>query len=336
MNDNVPSNIVRTYIAGVKPYLGKPYDLVRFLTEIDDIVPVIANLSELEILIRFKQILSKLEEKARNILHEDPTTWDQVRALLVRNFADNTDIGTLIVNMERITYQGSIQRTYDALLRAQVRMFERIELGNDPMEEKIILKRSVKRRTYMHFRKSLPQACQGALTSRNCETINDAIQILHDEEFLTYNRYHEDNRSPQNNDQYNRYNNNSRPQRQQNHVTDRPNYRNQNTGNNQFNYRNQDVAHNRPNFQNQNNPRPHQNNPRPYQNNPRPYQNNPRQHQNFQPNYSRQQRAPWNNQNNNSQQYRQQPSNAIPQPRQEPMEVDQNFHLMASADPTTR
>lgn len=313
----MPSNIVRTYIAGVKPYLGKTNDLTRFLTEIDDIVPTLASLTELEITIRFKQILSKLEERARHVLYEKPTTWEQVRTLLIRNFADNTDLGTMIVNMERTPYLGSIQRTYDSLLTSQVRMLERIELSRDPEEEKILLTRSVKRRTYMHFRKSLPQACQGALTSRNCENICDAIQILHEEEFLNYNRYYEDNRI-NNNRNYDH-----RPQRQYN----------------QYNQRTNNPNH-RPNFQNNNNRNlnPQSNTRNTWQPNyerGRQYNQNPQHNQ-----FNNQQRAPrdryqYNNQSQQTRQRFNQNNSVAPQPRAEPMEIDQNFHLLASDNQLT-
>lgn len=217
------SNLVKSFISDLTPYLGEYDDLSRFLADVEDIIPPLTKLEPLETLIRFKQITQKLRGKARRILQEKPETWEQVRTLLIRECADRMDIGAQIVAMERIGYQGSIYRTYEKLLHWQIRMIDKIELGTDPVEEKTLLSNSVKRRCYLQLRKSLPQACQGALTSRNCTSLTDAIRILHEEDFLAYDRYHEDRRVP------NHPTNNSPMRPFQNHSKDRNNnYHNQN------------------------------------------------------------------------------------------------------------
>lgn len=137
--------------------------------------------------IRFKQILGKLEGSARDILQEKPLTWEHVRNLLIRTQADPTDIGTQILHMERISYTNSPLHTYNLLRAAQTRMLDKIQLTNDPDVEKDLLRTTVKKRTFVQFRKSLPQACQGALTNRGCNSIHEAIQILQEEDF-----HHED------------------------------------------------------------------------------------------------------------------------------------------------
>lgn len=322
--ETMDSRLVRTYIAGLRPFTGKSEDLMRFLSEVEEIIMTLQTLPDLEITIRFKQILAKLEEKARLVLYEKPNTWDQVRSLLIRNFADSTDVRTLITQMERIPYQGSIQRTYDAILQAQVKMCERIDFSRDPEEEKQLLRRCVKRRTFMHFRKSLPQACQGALTARNCDNISHAIQILHQEEFLNYDRYHEDHRAPNrvhHSSPNNRFE--QRPSRPQ-QFQDKKHYpqRNSNLPNNQFsqnNYqRNQNFLTNRfrqnnfqrnPNFQNNRFP---QNNFQKHSN----FQNNFQRHPNFQNNFQGNQFMR-NNYRNGSQQTHQ------PRPNQQ----NQKCHL---------
>lgn len=193
-NNAMRSNLVKSFISDLTPYLGEYDDLSRFLSDVEDIIPPLTELDPLETLIRFKQITQKLRGKARRILQEKPITWDQVRTLLIRECADRLDIGSQIVAMERVTYMGTIYKTYEKLLYWQTRMLDKIELGTDPAEEKTILINSVRRRCYLQLRKSLPQACQGALTSRNCQSLTEAIAILHDEDFLTYDRYHEDRR----------------------------------------------------------------------------------------------------------------------------------------------
>lgn len=194
--NQMQSNLVKSFISDLTPYLGEYDDLSRFLADVEDIIPPLTELDPLETLIRFKQITQKLRGKARRILQEKPETWEEVRSLLIRECADRMDIGSQIVAMERVGYAGTIYKTYERLLYWQIRMIDKIELGTDPAEEKTLLINSVRRRCYLQLRKSLPQACQGALTSRNCQSLTDAIKILHEEDFLTYDRYHEDRRAP--------------------------------------------------------------------------------------------------------------------------------------------
>lgn len=242
------SNLVKSFISDLTPYLGEYDDLSRFLSDVEDIIPPLTELDPLETLIRFKQITQKLKGKARRVMQEKPSTWEEVRNLLIRECADRMDIGSQIVAMERVGYMGTIYRTYEKLLYWQTRMLDKIDLGTDPPEEKILLKNSVRRRCYMQLRKTLPQACQGALTSRQCQSLVDAIQILHDEDFLTYDRYHEDRRIP------NRHNNhpqkrdfNKPPNEEQTHnrhnqrqvrPSENQHHRYQNQNKNQYNERN--------------------------------------------------------------------------------------------------
>lgn len=190
------SNLVKSFISDLAPFIGEYDDLSRFLSDVEDIIPPLTELEPLETQIRFKQITQKLKGKARRILQEKPETWEQMRNLLIRECSDRMDIGSQIVAMERVGYLGSIYKTYEKLLYWQTRMLDKIELSSDPAAEKALLKSSVRRRCYMQLRKSLPQACQGALTSRQCSSLIDAIKILHDEDFLTYDRYYEDRRNP--------------------------------------------------------------------------------------------------------------------------------------------
>ena len=229
------SNIVRSYIEGIRPFYGESKDLLRFIKEVDDIIPTLATRDEIEVQIRFKQILSKIMGKARCVLYNTTETWGVVRSALIRTFADHVDIGTLFIRLEQITYQGSIMKTHDTIASHQIRLLEKIELSNDPPEEKRILVSSVKRRAFIQFRKCLPQACQGALTSRNCTTLSEAIQILQQEEFLNYDRYYEDRQFPsQQRNQFNR-----RTTHNHNHSRGNQNNYNQHANNN-----NQQVSRN--------------------------------------------------------------------------------------------
>lgn len=264
------SNLVKSFISDLTPYLGEYDDLSRFLSDVEDIIPPLTELDPLETLVRFKQITQKLKGKARRVMQEKPTTWDQVRSLLIRDCADRMDIGSQIVAMERVGYMGTIYRTYEKLLYWQTRMLDKIELGTDPPAEKTLLANSVRRRCYMQLRKSLPQACQGALTSRLCETLGEAIQILHDEDFLTYDRYHEDRRYP------------NRPT----NPTRKPTFPNP-THNNQRQIRPSDNQRNQNQHQNRNQPNDRNGQSRP------PRQN----HQRYNTNHSQQSRInkpkPW-------------------------------------------
>lgn len=301
--DHQASTIVRTYIAGIRPFIGEFSDLVRFLTEIEDITPTLSTLSELEIHIRFKQILSKLEGPARDILQENPERWDQVRNLLIRTYSDPLDLGTQILQMERINFTHSILQTYQLLRTAQTRMVDKITLSHDTIEEKELMKSTVKRKTYLQFRKSLPQACQGALTNRGCTTLLDAIQVLQEEDFIHYNRYHDDRRIPRL----------MNPQ----HHRQSPNINSSSPRN---------ITHHSPNNHAQPN--------RPYlppndRHHNQPRQNDRRHHNQ---NYNRNNNFPNNMQNR----YPRQPGQYSTQSRRnntnlaEPMEIDQNFHLGAS------
>lgn len=297
--DNQPSSIVRTYIAGIKPFSGEYADLVRFLTEIEDITPTLATLSELEIHIRFKQILGKLEGPAREVLQDNPQSWEQVRNLLVRSFSDHLDLGTQIVRMERIHYTNSIIHTHNLLRTSQTRMLDKITLSSDSDAEKTMLKEMVKRRTFLQFRKSIPQACQGALTNRGCASLLEAIQILQEEDFLNYDKYHEDRRIP--------YQHVNRSPHSSNHPPNQNHYQpNHNTQRN----RNQMNRHN-----NQNN-FPRSNN----------YNRNSNNNQNRYNNPNNYQRASYSGQTRRSN----------PQPVEQPMEIDQNFHVEDQETETER
>lgn len=334
--DSNPSSIVRTYIAGIRPYHGECEDLVRFLSEVDDIVPTLAILSDLEIMIRFKQILSKLEGKAYSILIEKPQTWDEAKTLLIRAFSDNTDLGTMIIQMERIFYQGSIQATYEKILAAQIRIIHKIELSNDPMEEKILFIRTCKRRAFMQLRKILPQAAQGALTSRGCDSISEAIQILHQEEFLNYNSFYSDRKIPQYNDNRNNRNfqnknfqndsrnfrNNSQQSSPNNSNSNQKNSNmnqhnsNRNNPNRNSNFERSNNNNNKRNFQNNNNFNRRNDNRNQFNRNNFHNQNSHRQN-NFQRHYENHQQQPNQSQGSGL--------NRV----HEPMEIE-NFQILAS------
>lgn len=318
------STNVRTYIEGLRPFWGESADLLRFLTEVEQIIPALADIHVVELQIRFRQILSKIMGEARVILDEKPTEWLTVRTLLIQNFSDRTDLGTQLSRMEQIPYLGSIYKTYLAIARAQTRMLDKIELSSDTPAEKTLMIGCVTRKSYQQFRKCLPQACQGALTSRQCSTIITAIQILHDEDFLTYDRYYEDRRQPrasnrgnvtpifnrnQGNSHYQTQNQNSRPgDRHQNN--NRGNYQNNNRGNYQNN--------NRGNYQNSHQIRMGNQ-----------YGFRPQYRDNHQPNNFR----------GTSQRTRQSQQNNFAAPvanlnAPEPMEIEQNFQLRASEQET--
>lgn len=258
------SNLVKSFISDLAPFIGEYDDLSRFLSDVEDIIPPLTELEPLETQIRFKQITQKLKGKARRILQEKPATWEEMRNLLIRECADRMDIGSQIVAMERVGYLGSIYKTYEKLLYWQTRMLDKIELGSDPVAEKTLLKNSVRRRCYMQLRKSLPQACQGALTSRQCSSLIDAIRILHDEDFLTYDRYHEDRRTPirqvhsYQKPNFQRLPQNTHPQHRGNNSQDRNDQRlpqpaqRQQPSRNQLPNQNRDQI-NRPNYQRYNN-----------------------------------------------------------------------------------
>lgn len=239
------SNLVKSFISDLNPYSGEYNDLSRFLTDVEDIIEPLSELDPLETLIRFRQITQKLRGKARRILQERPETWEAVKRLLIRECADQMDIGTQILAMERVTYQGSIYRTYEKIMDWQTRMLDKIDLSQDPHGERQILRDSVRRRCYMHLRKSLPQACQGALTSRLCTNISDAITILHEEDFLNYDRFYQDRKAPVRQFHPNPMN----PVRTQNMTNYRQNnnanYRNQNANLRTNNLRNNQQLENR-------------------------------------------------------------------------------------------
>lgn len=164
-----------------------------------------------------------------------------------------------------------------------------------------MLRDMVKRRTYLHFRKSLPQVCQGALTNHGCHTLLDAIQALQEEDLLNDSRYEERRNS--------RLINTNRQ-----FIPHNPSHPN--------NYR---QSNNYPNNYHNNNTRP---NNQPFPQNNVPRQQNPpiRNHIPFPNNRPQSNQNRYPNNGSQSGQSRRYPANN----RAEPMDVDQNFHVQAS------
>lgn len=174
---------VRTYLETVKPYSGEKEDLVRFISAIEKIVPVMGKLDELETMLRFEQVLGKIVGEAKKILTEKPESWEDVRKLLIRSFSEKRDIGTLLLQLEQIQYQGSIQSTFSAIQRAMNMMLDKIELSPaDPLKEE--RRGTVKQNSFRHFERLLSEPCRAALAGKDCHDIYTAMETLDQRGYL--------------------------------------------------------------------------------------------------------------------------------------------------------
>lgn len=213
---------IRRYIDRLKPYTGDKKGLAPFIRSIEKITPLIGNLDFLDSALRFEQILGKLEGEATSILSEHPETWPQVRALLIRSFVEKRDVGDLLIELERIKFEVSIDQTFKLIQSALTNILDKVELSPvDPLREERI--KSIKHRAFIHFRNILPEACISAIAGRsNICNIYQAIELLDEHKLmhLTHNRAHflpnnsiDDNSNQYNdhydNNQHNKYDHNS-------------------------------------------------------------------------------------------------------------------------------
>lgn len=304
------SNRVIAYLDTTAAFTGDSTDLLRFITAIEHITPTLVELPDLDATLRFQQILTKLQGKAKLIANKQLTSWSEVKVELVRSFTDPRSLGELQDQIEKLHFANNIQSTYNAVSKALTRVMDKISLGteNDAIKEE--RKRYAGERAYRHFRSIIPESCKASLNGHKCNDVDEAIRILAAEGLL--------------NERFNQY---QPPPTQHNSGKNNRRFNNNNNSNNSYNKSQNDGQSNSPNNNN---------------NNDRNQDNNHQQQQQFDRNSGNSRRSFNSRQNKFSQQqsghrgygktrgdgnYPDSGMNRV----HEPMEVEQaNFHLQAS------
>lgn len=194
---------VRKYIETVEPFKGDgpfgPSDLFRFIQAIDVIDEELALLPELQSKLRLAQIKNKLLGPARIILNEKPESWFEIKRLLKLTFRDKDCIKKLYDDMHKITFDGSISKTFRFIQSALARILNNIYLSVLSDKEQEIIASDAKKLAYDHLLSLLPDKCKDALKDRDNLTIYDIMMILEEQNLLNEripDNRHEDNRPP--------------------------------------------------------------------------------------------------------------------------------------------
>ena len=109
------SSSVRSFLSTVPAFRGDSTELVRFIQSIDTVSEEISKLPRLDATLKFEQIKNLLQGQAKCILRENPSTWEEIKVLLIRSFSDPESLGFLQDKVEKINFQGSIQKTFSSV-----------------------------------------------------------------------------------------------------------------------------------------------------------------------------------------------------------------------------
>ena len=89
------SSSVRSFLSTVPAFRGDSTELVRFIQSIDTVSEEISKLPKLDATLKFEQIKNLLQGQAKCILRENPSTWEEIKVLLIRSFSDPESLGSL-------------------------------------------------------------------------------------------------------------------------------------------------------------------------------------------------------------------------------------------------
>lgn len=322
-------NLALSLIKNVEPFDGTdPNYLPEFLSNIDSLIPTIAEFQESHKKILFNYIRNKCTGQIRqSILREgEVNSWETLKEILRRNYGEKKSSVELMDELKTLKLNGTIENFFYKITKLMTRINNR----NLTHEETLYTPEEIKRIGLNAFRNHLPEPTKTMIFARNPSSLQDAFKIILEARHQNYTQFGHNQRvdnqtgirtnfsdNHHNNRNFNNRNTNYRNGDSNPNINNRnTNYRNgngnQNFNNRNNNYRNDDSNQNY-NYRN--------NNYRNGDNNQNPNNGNRNNSNNYQNNNSQRTRQSYqsNNRSQNNSQSRQTRQSNLNQ--EEPMEI---------------
>jgi hypothetical protein len=214
--------IITSTINCIAPFSGDTTSLQNFLNRIDSLIPIIETLDAGSKRIILGLVKDKIIGDARKCLltGNDPGTWPELKAILVRNHGEKVPSETLIDLIRTTKCDTTVGNFFTKINNLLCRLNNSYLLNGQNTEDQI---QSNQRIAFHAFRQGLPEPVKSLVLCRNVTTIQQAIEVIQESGYFNFSL----TRSQQYNQNFNRYPQYSNNQRPQNFY----NYRNRQNSN---------------------------------------------------------------------------------------------------------
>lgn len=316
------------YIERLPEFDGKGNDLINFLDLVELIIPSVIKYDISSQNILLSRIKSKLVNKARVVIevNNNAKTWSEIREVLINNFGEKKSALQIYNELRDVTFTSNSVDLYNNIKNILRRLNNKIrEEPNSSFSIAANIKTGLE-----IFKDKLPEPMRSVLFSRNPETIEVAMDILHEGNYAYFNPFGNNSKNKNNsnnNSRFNYGNNKNNSKINQNQYRNNANYNKSNSAN--YNNFNRNNNYNR-NYNSNNS----------YNQNTNRTNNNNHNSNNYNDNNSRANYNNFNNSRSNSQNTRRNATNSQSEPmdvvppsinsRVNTVQTVENFQLTAS------
>lgn len=294
------------YLGKLPEFSGDYRDLENFINLIDKVHPLLLRYDDISQSIFSDVIKSKLKNKAREIIeiNNHITTWPEIKEILTNNFGDRLTMEELFDKLRSVIFKTNAADFYAEIktVLRRLNVKSKLTLGDDlRLIEQTITNN--KNSALTIFKNKLPEPMRSILYCRDPQSLETAMDILHEAGYAYYNanppkpinsknKNHNFTNNPNNNNNDKPRINNFNNQSNRNNNNYNKNQNSSNLRNNRNNHtqnqhpnstaRTQNLPY-RNNYDNYSQNRPQQVPDNPFRNNPNGNSNNSNQNHQLPP-----------------------------------------------------
>lgn len=197
------------YIEKLQPYDGRPEDLNRFIQYIDNINPLMIQYDTQSQQIMMNMIKSKFTGAAQRILeiHPDVNAWNDLKNLLMTNFANRKNISQLYEQLRNTIFKGNIINFYNDIQSNLSALNQKCKLEKDTRNISENINEALR-----IFQVNICEPYKCILAAQKPSTLEGALQILSNSGYLNENT-NTQFFYKKSNEKYNNHHQNIRPNR---------------------------------------------------------------------------------------------------------------------------